>query len=283
VTGPGTVAARIDEHRDALPLAERRVAEVVLADPELVAFGTVADVARRAGTSGATVVRLAGRVGYRGFVELQAAVQDELARRLRPATERIRQPAPADVVRRTLAREIENVHATLERVDPVTFDRAVAAVSDRRARVVVLAGETSRGVATTLADQLGMLRPGVDMVSGSDVAVAGVLGLLGPGDVVVALDLRRYDRWVVDAVQHAQKVGADVVAVTDGRLSPLAAGAAAVLTVAAEGTGPFDSHTGMLALANALVSAVAGRLRSTAAARLDRFEAAWRVSGALVD
>jgi DNA-binding MurR/RpiR family transcriptional regulator len=283
VVGPGTVAARVDERRDELPRAERRVAEVVLADPEAVAFGTVADVARRAGTSGATVVRLAGRLGYDGFVELQASVQDELARRLRPATERIRQPAPADFIRRTLARELENVHASLERVDPAMFERAVAALADRRARVVALAGETSRGVAATLVHQLGMLRPSVELASGSEVAVAGVLGLLGPGDVVVALDLRRYDRWVIEAIQHAQKVGAGVVAITDGRLSPLAAGAAAVLTVAAEGAGPFDSHTGMLALANALVSAVAGRLRSSATARLDRFEAAWRASGALVD
>lgn len=277
------MATRIDEHRDVLPLAERRVAEVVLADPEAVAFGTVADVAGRARTSGATVVRLAGRLGYRGFVELQAAVQDELARRLRPATERIRQPAPADTVRRTLAVEIENVQITLERVDPTTFERAVSVLADRRAQVVVLAGETSRGVAATLAHQLGMLRPGVELVIGSEVAVAGAVGLLGPGDVVVALDLRRYDRWVVDAVQHAQKAGVDVVAVTDGRLSPLASGATAALTVAAEGAGPFDSHTGMLALANSLVSAVAGRLRSSATARLDRFEAAWRATGALVD
>jgi DNA-binding MurR/RpiR family transcriptional regulator len=49
-----------------------------------------------------------------------------------------------------------------------------------------------------------------------------------------------------------------------------------VFTGAAEGPGPFDSHVGTLALANALVAAVADRIRVRAAARLDRLEHAAR-------
>src|SRR5437879_11950068 len=64
------VSAQIDAHLRRLTPAERRVAAVVADDPEAVAFGTVADVARRAGTSGASVVRLAAKLGFEGFVEL---------------------------------------------------------------------------------------------------------------------------------------------------------------------------------------------------------------------
>jgi DNA-binding MurR/RpiR family transcriptional regulator len=73
------------------------------------------------------------------------------------------------------------------------------------------------------------------------------------------------------------------VALTDSPLSPLAAVATVSFTVAAEGAGPFDSHVGTLALVNALVTGVAGRRRDSAARRLDRLEAAWRDSGALVE
>jgi hypothetical protein len=45
----------------------------------------------------------------------------------------------------------------------------------------------------------------------------------------------------------------------------------------------FDSHVGTLALANALVTGTAGRLRRTAARRLDAVESAWRDAGVLVD
>src|SRR4051795_52278 len=93
-----TVAAVIDAARSALTPAERRVADVVLTSPEAIAFGTVADLAQRAATSGATVVRLAAKLGYDGFTSMQSAIQDELGQRLRPAAERIREVTPSDVL-----------------------------------------------------------------------------------------------------------------------------------------------------------------------------------------
>ena len=78
------VATRIEGHRADLSPAERRVAEVVLSDPEAVAFGTVARIAARAGTSGASVVRFATRLGFNGFSGLQAAVQAAIGQQLRP-------------------------------------------------------------------------------------------------------------------------------------------------------------------------------------------------------
>jgi DNA-binding MurR/RpiR family transcriptional regulator len=112
-------------------------------------------------------------------------------------------------------------------------------------------------------------------------AVARTLAHLAPGDVLVAVDLRRYESWVLDVVALATARGAIVIAITDTVLSPLAQAADATFTVAAEGAGPFDSHVGTLALANALTSAVAHRLRRPAAARLDQVEQAWEATGAL--
>ena len=56
-----------------------------------------------------------------------------------------------------------------------------------------------------------------------------------------------------------------------------------MFTVEASSPGPFDSHVGTLALANALVAGVAARLRRSATDRLDRIERTWARSGALVD
>ena len=73
------VADRITGERSNLTPSERRIAEAILADPQLVAFGTVADLAARAGAGAATVVRLANKVGFDGFSGLQHAVQEELS------------------------------------------------------------------------------------------------------------------------------------------------------------------------------------------------------------
>lgn len=280
---PTTVADLIADHRDQLSPSERQVAEVVLRDPEAVAFGTVARVAGEAGTSGASVVRLATRLGYPGYKDMQAAVQSAIGQQLRPAAERIRGVEGGDEVSRTLRAELDNVHRTLAGVAPEAFARAVGLLADRRRAVLVVAGDAEAGVGTMLATALDLVRPGVAEVTGSDVAVARRLAGCGPGTVVVAIDLRRYERWVVDALDRAVAAGADAIAVTDSPLSPLAARATVAFAVAAEGAGVFDSHVGTLALVNALVTGTATRLRPSATRRLDAVEAAWNEAGVLRD
>jgi DNA-binding MurR/RpiR family transcriptional regulator len=277
------VAERITESGTNLTPAERRVADVVLQRPQLVAFGTVAELASEAGSGAATVVRLAAKLGFDGFTSLQDAVQAELAHRLRPAAERIRQPVAADVVGRTMATELDNVQSTLEQADREAFDRAVAALSSRTARVAVLSGEASAGIAHQAVGELSLLREGVELVVGTEVAVVRALALLGPGDTCLVIDLRRYDRWVLDAARLAGERGVTLIALTDSALSPLALEADASFTVVAASAGPFDSHVATLALLNAIVAAVADRLRTSATDRLDRIEAAWRSTGALID
>ncbi|MGK2950097.1 MAG: MurR/RpiR family transcriptional regulator [Acidimicrobiales bacterium] len=277
------LASRIAAHADHLPPAERRVAELVLADPGAAAFSTVAQLGRRAGTSGATVVRLAARLGYDGWLGLQAEVRSRIDHQLRPAAERIRETAPGDVLAATATREADNVHRSLDAVDRASFDRAVALLADRRRTLRVLAGSAQAGVGAVLADDLALVRPGTVRLEGSPVTIAAALAHTEPGDVLLAIDLRRYERWVVDAARTTADRGGAVVAVTDSVLSPLARPATETFVVAAEGAGPFDSHVGTLALANALVTAVAAKLRRSATERIDRVEAAWQDAGALLD
>jgi DNA-binding MurR/RpiR family transcriptional regulator len=277
------LAARIEAHAELLPPAERRVAEVVLDDPSLAAFATVAELGERAGTSGATVVRLANRLGYGGWIGLQTEVRAGIDQHLRPATERIRRHASGDVLAATATREAANVHDTLRLVRPDDFRRAVALLADPARRVRVLAGTAQEGVGVLLTGSLDLLRPDVEVVGGSPVRVAGQVAHTRSGDVLVAIDLRRYERWVLDAVAATQGAGGVVVALTDSRLSPLARLASVTFVVAAEGAGPFDSHVGTLALLNALVTGVAAQRQRPATRRLDRVEAAWRDAEVLTE
>ena len=282
------MALRDDAARAAergLSPAERQVVHAVVGDPSRVAFGTVAQLAERSGTSGPTVVRVARKLGYDGYRELQAAAQKELgtAADLAPAAARIRATAAKrdDPLGRTLAAEVANVEASLRAADPATYARAVRLLTERRRRVLVVGGEAEKGIAETFAEQLGQLRDSVELLSGTAPRVAARVALAGRSEVVVAIDVRRYDTWLLEAVAALRDAGAAILAVTDGPLSPLVAGSAAWFEVRAQGAGPFDSHVGTLALLHALIAGVADRLRTPAADRLDRIEAAWSSSGVL--
>jgi DNA-binding MurR/RpiR family transcriptional regulator len=275
--------ALIREAGSRLTTAERRVAQVVLERPQLVGFGTVADLAEAAGAGAATVVRFAAKLGFDGFSALQASVQRDLAHQLRPAAERIRELAGDTPIERHRSAELSNVAATLDAVEPATLDAVVALLADTVRGVLVLAGDAERGVAEQFATDLGALRPGVEVLSGSDVAVRRQLALTADAATVVVVDLRRYERWLLEAFEQARQAGHTTVALSDGVLSPLALGADHSFAIAAASVSPFDSHVGTLALFDLLVANAAERLREIASERLQQVEAAWAEGRSLTD
>jgi DNA-binding MurR/RpiR family transcriptional regulator len=277
------VQDRVRRAGNQLTAAERRVAQVVLERPQLVGFGTVADLAAAAGAGAATVVRLAAKLGFDGFSALQASVQRDLSRQLRPAAERIRELGGEHPVERHRAAELSNVQATLDAVEASTLDAVVTLLADTHRDVLVLAGDAEWGVAVQFATDLGALRPNVTTIGGSDIAVRRALALSVAHSTLIAVDLRRYERWVLEAVEHSRKAGHTIVALSDGVLSPLAMVADHSFVIAAASVSPFDSHVGTLALFDLLVAAAAERLKDTAADRLERVEVAWSAGESLID
>lgn len=276
-----SLSGLIEEHRNRLTRAERRVAEGVLKDPQAVAFGTLASVAESVGASGTTIIRLATKLGLDGFGELQSRAQQDLAAQLRPAQQRTREPPPGDAVARALAFELDNLQETLGKIDQASFDEAAKRIAECPGRVLIIAGEGAAGVGDLLADQLAMLRDGVTKVGGNDLHVGKLLAATGPDDTALVIDQRRYDRWVLNALKLVTRSGAYVISFSDSPLSSLADASASTFTVSARGPGPFDSQVAALALGDALAAAVATLLASSAAARLDQVEDNWRALGAI--
>jgi len=276
---------RLAERATALTPSERRIGETILAAPKLVAFGTVADVAEAARTGTATVVRFAVKLGFDGYSQLQASVQRDLGGQLRPAVERIRdQPVGDDTLAARHAEvETANVRSTLESIRAGDGRSVVDRLADETAPVLVLSGVASRGVALQFVGDLDQLRPGVRLLDGTQIDVVRTLALTEPDATLVVLDLRRYERWLIDALAAARERGAWTVAVTDSVLSPLATVAERAFVVAAASAGPFDSHVGTLALLNLFVIEVAAARREHAAERLEAIEHAWGVADALTD
>ncbi len=276
---------RLGERAASLTPSERRIGETILADAQLVAFGTVADVAEAARVGTATVVRFAVKLGFDGYSQLQAAVQGEVSGQLRPAVERIRDQRLGDdtLAARHADVEVANVRVTLDAIRLADGRSVVTRLADEHAPVLVLSGVASRGVALQFVGDLEQLRPGVQLLDGNQIDIVRTLALAGPDVTVVVLDLRRYERWLIDALMLARDRGAWTVALTDNVLSPLASMADRSFVVAAASTGPFDSHVGTLALLNLFVIEVAAARRDDAAERLEAIERAWGDADALTD
>jgi DNA-binding MurR/RpiR family transcriptional regulator len=260
--------------QERLTPTERRIAKAVLADPTLLAFGTVSDLAEQVGTSRPSIVRFATKLGFEGYTQLQEQVRDRLSQQLSRPSQRIRhQEDSQEPARAALEEAISSVF------DALSGDR-LATLGDPivRARAVwILSGETSRAGAHALHSGLAMVRPEVQLVnehsSGRDLSSAM------PGDTAVVFDFARYRRHSITATETLAEHGVEIVAITDGPLSPLAALTDTWCEVKVPGIGPFDSSVPAVAVAELLTAYVASELRDQARDRIDRTEALWRATG----
>lgn len=261
---------------DQLPEAQRRVAELAVADPEALAFGTAQTVAERTGTSAPTVVRFAGALGFDGYTALRDTIRVELSDRLRSAAGRLQQPVDAPLLQRSRTAELANVERTLAGLEPAEVDHTVALLADAARRVWVLPSSQLAGVGSRFADELSLVRRRVRLVDGTEFRVHTALAGVEPGDVVVTFDIQRHEAWLVRAQRSAVGRGAVPVAITDRLPCSLELTGGTALTFSCETPGPFESQVGAAVLANLLVNGVVDLDRAGLARRVDVLEQVWR-------
>ena len=257
-----------------LTSAERRIAQEVLAEPTLLAFGTVSDLAKRVGTSRPTIVRFAKKLGFDGYTQLQRHVRSDLSHRLSRPSERIRHDEDqAPLTRVAIGNAVASVFEAVEGARLAELARPLVQAD----RVWILSGETSQAGARALFGKLSMVRPGVHLL---DERTFGIDSCdAGPRDAAVVLDFFRYRRQVVDAARLLAQEGIRVVAITDSPLSPLVELADTWCEIEVPAVGPFDSSIPAVAIAELLVARVARDLHDEATDRIDRIEALWQQTG----
>ncbi len=255
---------------------ERQIARVVLEDPMLLAFGTVSDLATRADTSRPSIVRFANKLGFDGFSHLQGWVRDGVSEQLSRPSERIRR-GEATPIRREIARSVEQAFEALE--GPRLGSLAGPIASARY--VWIISGESSMAGAHVLHSGLGMIRPDVHLV-GEQSAIR-VLSGAGPQDVAIVLDFARYRTRAITVARTLAELGVQIVAITDGPLSPLAALTPTWCELRIPAVGPFDSSVPVVVAAELLVNEVTKRLGDRARDRIDRLEALWQATGTFLD
>ncbi len=271
MSGRATFVERIATASPSLTPTERRIADVILDDSTIVAFGTVAEVAERVGASGPSVVRFAAKLGFDGYGALQDDARHGLSERLKRPTDRIRHQPGGDGWDRTRAAATGSVDAVFDSIPAAAIER-IADLLVTTPGTVWIVGSGDSAAAVVLAAGLRLLRPGVKQLAGSPARISADLIDAGTDDAVVAIDFSRYESSVVRTAELLIGFGADLIAITDGALSPLAAMAMVWCEVDVPAIGPFDSALPAVAVVEGLLAQVAHTLAQEATSRLDRVE-----------
>jgi DNA-binding MurR/RpiR family transcriptional regulator len=248
--------------------AEQRVARVVIDEAATAAQLTISDLAERARSSQATVVRFCRAMGFGGYSELRLALAAEAGRASEAIT--LGEQAGGDisetddlaqVVKKIAFADGRAVQETAEQIDLGVLEQVVDLVAGAR-RVDIYGVGASAFVAADFQHKLH--RIGRVAFAWSDIHVALTsAALLDERDVAFGISHTGTTTDVIEAFAEAGRHGGRTVALTNFPRSPLARCADLVLTTAARETtfrsGAMASRLAQLTVIDCVFVGVAQR------------------------
>ena len=239
---------------------------------------TAAKLGVSVGVSESTVVRFANELGFSGYPKLQKALQELIKNKL-TTVQRLELSndyvSEGYALKGVLKADIENIRATLEKINYNTFEDVVNKIFEAK-RIYIIGLRSSTALAEFLGFYLNIILQNVKTVGYGISDIFEQMINLEEGDLVIGIGFPRYASRTIDALAFAQGRGADVVAITDSLLSPLASKADYSLIAHSNMASFVDSLVAPLSVINALIIAVGMREKQSIANTFNNLESIWK-------
>lgn len=261
-----------------LSKGQKLIAEYILKYYDKAAFMTAAKLGTSVGVSESTVVRFAIELGFSGYPKLQKALQELIKNKLTTVQRlELRNDyfSDGDALKGVLKADMENIRATLEKINQNTFQDVVKNIFEAQ-RIYIIGLRSSTALAEFLGFYLNIILQNVKIVSYGISDVFEQMINVGEGDLVIGIGFPRYAAKTIDALEFSRDRGAKVVALTDSLLSPLAAKADYTLIAQSNMASFVDSLVAPLSVINALIIAVGMREKENISDIFGNLEKIWQ-------
>ena len=250
---------RLRERLPSLPRKQGILAQAIFETPELIAFGSVRDLASQLAMNSATIIRFAKSLGFTGYQELQGAVRETYLSRVGSINVSV---APAaigdDPVSEAFAQHAMNLESARQNLSPSIVERFVDLALGAK-RIVVISTGSAVVPATLLVRLLRHIGLRGEGASGSGVDQSIALHDLGKDDLAIAIGLWLTFEDTFRALSMARSRNANTIAIVGSATSPLTRVADLAIYAPAQGASLTFSVVATLAVVEALITAVADR------------------------
>ena len=274
----GDLLKAIENKMPEFSKGQRLIASYILKSYDKAAYLTAAKLGAIVGVSESTVVRFAIELGYDGYPDFQHSLQEIIRNRL-TSFQRIEVTnnliGDSNVLDKVLLSDAEKIRKTMEEIDHASFEESVDRIVSAK-RIYIIGVRSSSSLAGFLNFNFRMIFDNVKFVqttSGSEMFEQ--IMRIGEGDVMIAISFPRYSKRIINAVEYARSKNANVVALTDSKLSPIAQYANQLLIAQSDMASFVDSLVAPLSIINAMIVAVSRKKQDELTERLRILEEVW--------
>ncbi|MHC1721180.1 MAG: MurR/RpiR family transcriptional regulator [Clostridiaceae bacterium] len=260
-----------------LSKGQKLIAEYILKHYDKAAFMTAAKLGVSVGVSESTVVRFANELGFSGYPKLQKSLQELIKNKL-TTVQRIE--LSNDLVNEetalkgVLKSDMENIRATLEKINHKTFEEVVNSIFAAR-KIYIIGLRSASALSEFLGFYLHLILDNVNVVGYGVSDIFEQIINVSEDDLVIGIGFPRYAARTIESLSYAKSRGAKVVAITDSLLSPLAARADHTLIAQSNMASFVDSLVAPLSVINALIVSVGLREKEKISTTFSNLEKIW--------
>lgn len=252
-----TFSDRISSYNAAVSLVEQRLLDWLARNRETALHASAAEIAAAAGTSDATVIRTARKLGYAGLAELRRALAEDLRRDLTLAdrmTRELSQPGASPGLQ-TSTQALRAALDVIEALEDAVVSEIVTSIVAAR-RIHVFGIGPSGFIAGYFAVQLQRLGFDARALSRTGLQFADDLVGIESEDTVIALAYNRPYPEVRALFDRATRLNLPTFLITSNGPRMPDPRARLVLRVPRGRTDGFGMHAGTLALLEGLLVAL---------------------------
>lgn len=220
----GGINAYINSVYKSLTKSEKKVADVVLRDPDNAIYSSISDFADESGVGDATVLRFCRKIGFKSYQAFKLALAQELSNQSSETINALNIELKADdtleeVMRKTLNINICALNETLSLLDVNAVKKAVESIiSSRKIHFYGV------GVSVITAQDVvsKLVRIGLDASAFTDIHMQMMqASLLTKDDVAVGISFSGSTKDTIEVLNTAKKAGAKIISITRHARSPI--------------------------------------------------------------
>ena len=266
-----TLIQLIHERYQSMSKSHQQISIYLTQNPNEIAVHSVNAIADRCGIHASSFVRFAQALGYTGFKDLQVLFQKRIetaapgfearVRALEDDLDNRNDPTDFGFLQDLVIKDIASLQALLDDVSGEDLSRAADLLNE--AGTVYLLGQLrSSPIVEFLRYMLTMIGKRCVLLDPSGGLATHMAQTITNEDVLVAVSFRYYANEVVSIMENVQATKSNIIAISDGTLSPLAKSADVLFSV------PEHRHTfsrsiaAPMCISQALVLATAARLQA---------------------
>ena len=272
------LSAKLSELLPELSKGHKKIAEFIRDHYDKAAFMTASRLGTVVGVSESTVVRFATVLGYEGYPELQKALREYTSSKL-TSIQRMDvmsdQLEGEDLLTKVMNFDIDQIRHTLEETDKEDFYRTVDILCNAKT-IYVIGARSAAVLARFLVFYFNIMVDNVRLIHTTSTSeMFEQIINIGKDDIMIGISFPRYSKHTVKAFRYAKENGAQVIAITDSRTSPIAENADHLLLARSDMASFADSLVAPMSLINALITAMSMRKREFVSSNYERLERIW--------